>query len=217
MIKLPPPSSRWHISLFSIALLGIILAIVRVLISSPFQYIQPSSMRSLIVQPELEGWQLKHQEDIAVEPQEFRYDRIVMGERYVYQKEQQRLILEIRDIQDTSGDVGLFYTQHLKYLPQFDPQILKTKYGSAYLFANSSQIYLQTCLNLNAHFSITRSEFYQNAYRAALNPDRLLNWLIGKRPLLENRCLWLSIATESSNLVQPAKIMESLVSSLKAP
>jgi cyanosortase A-associated protein len=214
--------------LLSVIFVGVGFSFCRALTVSPSSQFQRSQSTSAI-KPTLNAWELKSEEPLAIAAKESRYDQITMGTRYIYQRDQQRLTIELREVQATSGDIGLLYAKYLPASspPQFQP--IRLKNGSAYFLAEktqqglqqnlqqnlqqSLQQSLQTCINFNGRASTTRNEFYQNAYQQALNPSRLLTWLMGQHPLIENRCLWVRITTQTSDpsqITEMTKVFEAL-------
>jgi cyanosortase A-associated protein len=164
----------------------------------------------------LSGWQLSEQVAIPVEPKQSRYDRIIGGQRYIYYQGTQKLTVDLRDVQDTSGDLGLLQDKYL--VPpllnrQLRPQIHNIKAGSYQTLVENGQITIHTCLSENGQFSTTANEFRQNAYYQTLKLQQWRGWLLGRHSLIINHCFWIQMTLQDASH-QPKDQSDKLFSNL---
>ncbi|MBD1855435.1 cyanoexosortase A system-associated protein [Leptolyngbya boryana CZ1] len=145
----------------------------------------------------LPGWEAQKTQSIEPSPSNSKYNRIVSGQRYLYRQGDRSLQIAVRYVVETEGDIGQFIadTDESWGKTPISFEDRQSTQGFYRLFTQQNQAYLQSCLNLNGHTTVTQTQFRQNAYRQALQPEQWLNWLISQRPLLERRCFWIQIST----------------------
>jgi cyanosortase A-associated protein len=163
----------------------------------------------------LSGWQLSEQVAIPVEPQQSRYDRIIGGQRYIYDQGNQKLTVDLRDVQDTSGDIGLLQDQYFAPPPrnQLRRQTHNIAAGTYQTVTENGQTSIHTCFSMNGRFSTTANEFRQNRYRQTLELQHWRGWLVGHHPIIVNRCFWIKMTLQGP-AHQPKDQSDKLFSNL---
>jgi cyanosortase A-associated protein len=155
----------------------------------------------------LSDWQLSEQILIPVElkqleSQQSRYDRIIGGQRYIYYRGTQKLTVDLRDVQDTSGDIGLLQDKYLIPLSpdrKLQAQTHNIKSGSYQTLVEKGQTTINTCLSANGQFSTTANEFRQNRYHQTLEFRYWRDWFVGHHPVIINRCFWIQMTIQGSS------------------
>jgi cyanosortase A-associated protein len=168
----------------------------------------------------LSDWQLSEQVPIPVEPKQSRYDQIIGGQRYIYYQGTQKLTVDLRDIQDASGDIGLLQDKYLedKYLVStpLNRQQVQThniKAGTYQSFIENGKTSIHTCVIANGRFSTTANEFRHNTYRQTLDLQQWSGWLFGRHALIENRCFWVQMTLDDTSN-RPKDQLDKLFSNL---
>jgi cyanosortase A-associated protein len=165
----------------------------------------------------LSGWQLSEQVAIPVELPQSRYDRIIGGQRYSYYQGTQKLTVDLRDVQDTSGDIGLLRDKYLvppSLNRKLRPQTHNIMAGSYQTFVENGQTTIHTCLSANGQFSTTANQFRQNGYHQTLELQQWGGWLLGHHPLIANHCFWIQMTVQGishQQTDQPDKLFSDLL------
>jgi cyanosortase A-associated protein len=165
----------------------------------------------------LSGWQLSEQVAIPVELPQSRYDRIIGGQRYSYYQGTQKLTVDLRDVQDTSGDIGLLRDKYLappSLNRKLQPQTHNIKAGSYQTLVENGQTTIHTCLSANGQFSTTANEFRQNAYHQTLELQQWGGWILGHHPLIASHCFWIQMTVQGishQQTDQPDKLFSDLL------
>jgi cyanosortase A-associated protein len=149
----------------------------------------------------LSDGQLSEQVAIPVELVQSRYDRIIGGQRYTYHQSTQKLTVNLRDVQDTSGDIGLLQDKYLVPTP-LNRQPMQThniKAGTYQSLIENGKTSIHTCVSTNGRFSTTANEFRQNTYRQTLDLQQWRGWLFGRHSLIENRCFWIQMTLQDTS------------------
>jgi cyanosortase A-associated protein len=187
---------------------GVTIGIIGCILRVAFQPLAADPVSRWIENPSpringlLSDWQLSEQVAIPVKPSQLRYDRIISGQRYRYYQGTQRLTIDLRDVQDTAGDIGLLRDQYSVPLPlnqTLRPQSHNIKTGSYQTLSEHGQTTIHTCLSANGQFSTTANEFRQNRYRQIFELQQWRGWIVGSHPLIENRCLWIQITLQGAS------------------
>jgi cyanosortase A-associated protein len=150
----------------------------------------------------LSDWQLSEQVVIPVELGPSQYDRMIGGQRYIYYQGTQKLTVDLRDIQDTSGDIELLRNKYLvapSLNSQRRPQTHSIKAGSYQTLVENGQTSIHTCVSANGRFSTTNYEFRQNAYHQFLELRQWGGWFLGRHPLIINRCFWIQMTLQGAS------------------
>jgi cyanosortase A-associated protein len=164
----------------------------------------------------LSDWQLSEQVAIPIELGTSQYDRMIGGQRYIYYQGTQKLTVDLRDVQATSGDIGLLRNKYLvvpSLSQQRRPQTYSIKAGSYQTLVENGQTTIHTCFSANSQFSTTNHEFRQNAYHQTLELQQWRGWLLGRHPLIINRCFWIQMTLQGTS-PQPKEQSDKLFSNL---
>jgi cyanosortase A-associated protein len=176
--------------------LGITLTLIQVSIK-PTSPVPLSTEIPLPQTISLPGWQTQPSQPIAPRSSASRYNRVLAGQRYFYRQGDRSLQVTVHPVVETEGDVGQFmigsHSQSISPPISFEDR--QSSNGFYRIFTQQNQAYLQSCLNLNGYATVTSTQFRQNAYVQALQPQQWLGWLMSQRRLLERRCLWIQIST----------------------
>ena len=137
---------------------------------------------------------------------------IKSAKRYSYRKEDLNLVLEIRYLVGTRGNIfsllkkyfensGITITrQQVKQSPRIGSYLLVEAENNNQKKADI--IYLSSCLTSFGNSIAEQKEFSAVLNQVRLTPKLFWNWLWGKDSIRDRRCLWvnLSISTEDSEL-----------------
>lgn len=118
----------------------------------------------------------------------------VNGKVYQYRQGNQMLNISMRYFSPTIGDVKPYLTYYNKGIP---PNLMiREQKGVGYygLFTQNKQAHLTTCLTPRGGNIFKREQFLQVRYQSDLRLERFLPWIMGKLPLLDNRCLWIDMS-----------------------
>jgi cyanosortase A-associated protein len=134
------------------------------------------------------------------------------GWRYQYQQESRLLSIEMRyfayaGIEDVRLMIQKHAALHASPALHYQPQV-----GSYVLLHDQRRAYLSACIPPRGPSTVTVEQFNQNGYLYNLRGDRLISWLVGQTPLVDDRCLWahLSLPTEGSPPSNLYKILETV-------
>ncbi|MDJ0689938.1 MAG: cyanoexosortase A system-associated protein [Xenococcaceae cyanobacterium MO_188.B32] len=74
-------------------------------------------------------------------------------------------------------------------------------FGSYGILIHQDQLHLSSCITPQGSSIVSKTNFYQNYPAFQLLSDRLVFWLLGEKPIVENVCLWshLSIPISDSS------------------
>lgn len=144
----------------------------------------------------LPGWDAEFTQAIALPPSDSRYHRIRAGQQYGYRQGDRTLQVTVRDVVETEGDIDLLMANAREFVKTDRSNVVdrQSNRGFYRLLTEQNQAYLQSCLNLNGYATVTATQFRQNAYMQALQPQQWFGWLLSQRALLERRCLWVQMS-----------------------
>ena len=137
---------------------------------------------------------------------------IESAQRYLYKKDDLSLVLEIRYLVGTRGNISsllrkyfdfspaMMATQQVKKIPEVGSYILIREHNSDRKKENIS--YLSSCLTSLGDSIADQKEFSEVLNQVELTPGLIWNWLWGKNGIRDRRCLWvnLSISTQDGEL-----------------
>ncbi|MEM9276145.1 MAG: cyanoexosortase A system-associated protein [Cyanobacteria bacterium P01_F01_bin.143] len=131
-------------------------------------------------------------------------ESIEAARRYLYRQNELNLMLEIRYLVGTRGNIASLLTEYLEFSPATQ-QVKKIKGVGSYLlveYENSNQgketvNYLSSCLTSFGHSIVEQKEFSEVLNQVKLTPELFWNWLWGKDSLRDRRCLWVSLSLVS--------------------
>ena len=146
---------------------------------------------------DLAGWQLQTSQPLEPLSTHSKYNHILGGYRYLYQRDDRTITMTLRDMMATEGDIGQFEADDPARLGQPSTSMSDRQFQNGFyrLSTTSTLAYLQSCLPPQGDATVTPKQFRQNAYRQALQPQQWLGWMMGQRPLLAHRCLWFELST----------------------
>jgi cyanosortase A-associated protein len=115
---------------------------------------------------------------------------------YLYQRGKHSLILNLRYVINTLGDVKSYYSTVFEGLPQIDDAIeIKEADNYRLEFSNVDRQYVTACLNVKGKTMVSEAQFVTDFRQDYAKPLKLLDWLLGKRLLQDRRCLWIELST----------------------
>ncbi|MGK7894061.1 MAG: cyanoexosortase A system-associated protein [Xenococcus sp. (in: cyanobacteria)] len=147
---------------------------------------------------------------------------IKSAKRYLYSKENLNLVLEIRYLVGTRGNISGLLKEYWELSPAImAKQQVKTISGiGSYLFVevenrNSTEkhiSYLSSCLTSVGNSIAGQKEFSAVLSQVRLTPELIWHWLWGKESIRDRRCLWitLEIATQDQKLENNDKNLEQV-------
>ncbi len=134
---------------------------------------------------------------------------MVSGKRYQLIQNDVLLILEVRPILNTDGDMQRLVQRYRVHADSKDDSSImirkKEGIGSYGLSLSQEQAYLDTCLNTRGKGTFTREQFMANQTNYVMQPHRLIALLWGQERLNDHRCLWVRLAL-STRKVQPKAV-----------
>ncbi len=162
----------------------------------------------------LGNWQQLSSDSLAVPTKlDEHKESIKSAQRYSYRKDELNLVVEIRYLVGTRGNIANLWAE---YFP-LSPAIIARKriknitgIGSYLLVEvdNSKQqheqqkasvSYLSSCLTPLGYSIAEQKEFTKVLNRVGLTPQLLWNWLWGTVSIRDRRCLWLNLAITTHN------------------
>lgn len=205
----PPPAQPydWHFWRRAILIAlcsGALLTFLKVLFVP-----QSYRLKSLPFPPTvpLKGWQQAGAIALS-KPTQAEADRLfgfINGQAYQYRQGSRVLTIEMRYFAPSIGDVkGLLTYYRDANIP---PLTLVEMPGKGYyaLLTDKQRSHLTTCLTPKGGTVVTREQFFQTRYTSDLHPNRLLSWMAGRTPLLDNRCLWMDLSLPENSIIdQPS-------------
>ena len=169
----------------------------------------------------LKNWQQLSSESLAVpvKPDD-NGELIKSAKRYLYQKEDLNLLLEIRYFVGTRGYVSNLLKEYFELSPAImAKQQVKTISGiGSYLFIEVENRnhtpkyinYLSSCLTSVGDSIAEPKEFSTVLNQVKLTPELIWNWLWGKESIRDRRCLWITlvISTQDQELENNYETLE---------
>jgi len=156
----------------------------------------------------LPEWQLEtssEKEASLSQPDADKLLGFVNGKSYQYRQGKQLLKINMRYFSPTVGDVQAYLGHYNnKTIP---PSLVireKKELGYYGLFTQNQQAHLTTCLTPKGGNIFKREQFLQVRYQSDIRPERFLPWVIGKVPLLDNRCLWIDMSLSGTEQNSPS-------------
>ena len=98
-------------------------------------------------------------------------------------------------------------------LPHRSLQVLeREEIGSYGVLIHQDQLHLSSCITPQGSSIVSKTNFYHNYPAFQLLSDRLVFWLLGEKPIVENVCLWshLSIPLSDSSPEQAYLTLENV-------
>jgi cyanosortase A-associated protein len=192
-----------------ILLLGVLICIVKVLVNPVYDRRTEAAL--LPGKPVIPlGWSLQHEEVLPSSELSERYNYSVAGRRYNLYSGEHQLLLELREIGNTTGDVKILQTKYTENSIGSAFIVRHTNKGEYYFLEQSDRVELQTCL-YHSRFSVAGDTFRKQAYHEIVRPYHLQNWLLGRTSLLNDRCLWVRATIKPAI---PMRQIESLLAEI---
>jgi cyanosortase A-associated protein len=189
-----------------ILLSGILICIIKLLISpSHNKQVAVTLLPERPISPA--GWSLQHQESIAPTTLPEQYNNLVAVRKYAFSSEGHQLLLELREIGNTNGDLQALQAKYAKESIGSAFEIKQTHKGEYYQSQQFDQVELQTCVH-RSHLSVTDKGFREQAYRKMFQLQHLQNWFSGNSALVNDRCLWVKATVKPAI---PTEKIESLL------
>jgi cyanosortase A-associated protein len=128
--------------------------------------------------------------------------------RYRYQKKDLLLDIEMRYL--TDGDV-VKLLRDFNFISSSAVIRQQQKVGYYGLGVDKQRAYLSACINPQGNSTFTNEQFNHNRYFYALQPQRLLSWLLEQEKLQDRRCLWahLSVPLKNSSPEAAYQVLET--------
>ena len=210
----PPPSSNLPLNLpvpepydwpfwRRIILIGLcggaLLTFIKILFFPQSYRLQPLNFPATVPLP---PWQQAPAIALAkpTQPEADKLFSFINGQAYQYRQGQKVLTIEMRYFAPSVGDVkGLITYYRNANVP---PLTLKQMPGMGYyaLLTDKQRSHLTACLTPKGGTVVTREQFFQTRYTSDLRLNRLLSWMVGRTPLLDNRCLWMDLSLPENNI-----------------
>ena len=85
-------------------------------------------------------------------------------------------------------------------LPHQSLKVLEQeKIGSYGVLIHQDELHLSSCITPQGSSIVSKSNFYQSYPAFQILSDRLVFWLLGEKPIVENVCLWSHLSIPLSN------------------
>lgn len=145
----------------------------------------------------LSGWQLLSSTPLATQKE---YPEYLSGKRYQYMHANVPLTIEMRYLNNTSGEVKDLVESYTS-IPASVKLRYQTGIGYYSVFTYQQKAYLSSCINSRGGSTVTQRQFNQNRHTYDVQINRLLPWLLGQEKLEDKRRLWthLSIPVKISS------------------
>ena len=128
---------------------------------------------------------------------------LIASQQYIYKQVDRQLQIEMVYEVGSLGH-SIFYPkarlpielkdfQLLNLLEQNSRQIQGV--GFYTLFVYEARSHLISCINPHGGSTVLIPQFFENRYKADLQPSRWLDWLLGRESLQDRRCLWAHLST----------------------
>jgi cyanosortase A-associated protein len=130
------------------------------------------------------------------------YGAASVGQHYRYSRNRQMLDIEMQYIAGTNkgngdadgnGDVLRLLGTFKKILPPLPQMTVIRQHPSTgfyRLFTYQQNAHLIACINPQGISTATEAQFQHNRSTNILQPNQILSWLQGQKPLRDKRCLW---------------------------
>jgi cyanosortase A-associated protein len=143
----------------------------------------------------LKDWQAEKTEPVKNEK------GAVVGQSYEYRQNGKAITIQMRqEIGDGNVSRYLFVYSTVREANANLQVRYKPGLGHYGVVSHKGQAYLSACINPRGQTTVTDQQFRQNRYAYDLQPGRILPWVLGQQPLLNDRCLWtlMSVPVETN-------------------
>jgi len=121
-------------------------------------------------------------------------DAIVSSQKYVYQKDADKLEIETHYTVGAWGEPTDLLARRFN-MPKLKVTIkqeIRQQPGVGFysVFAHEGRSYLLSCINPRGGSTVTGTQFIANRKNLDFQPQRFLGWMLGQEGLQDMRCLW---------------------------
>lgn len=143
---------------------------------------QPNNLPEKI---SLSEWELQTSSELEPEAD------LPSGRQYQYRQRATPLEVKVR-LMISDGNISrlLFVHTPIKSANAGLQVRYHTGVGHYGVLAHQDRLYLSACVNPRGESTVTEPQFMQNRYKYDLQVGRVLPWILGQEPLLDQRCLW---------------------------
>jgi cyanosortase A-associated protein len=122
-----------------------------------------------------------------------------VGMRYQFAIAQQIIVVDMRYLVRTTGDVLSFLRDYaqIEVKPEQLQKGIRHRDGVGYytIFTVRDRVYLSACINPRGHSSVTVEQYDDNMTAHAMQPSTIASWLLAQADLRDRRCLWTQFST----------------------
>ncbi len=138
----------------------------------------------------LSGWKLQTSSPLP------KTEELPPGREYQYRRQATSLAIQSR-IMLSDGNISRLLFVHTPIKSANANLQMKHHPGVGYygILAHKEQAYLSACVNSRGESTVNEPQFMQNRYKYDLQVTRVLPWILGQEPLLDQRCLWTLMST----------------------
>ena len=179
-----------RVAVIAVTLSSALLVLTKVILDPAKNSYQVSSYTFPLAVP-LPGWQTLPSTSLAMPKTLPEY---LSGRSYQYKQGDTRLTIEMRYLNDTSGEVKNLLENYtsISSSPKLRHRAGIGFYG---IFIYQQKAYLSSCINPRGVSTVTQRQFTQNHRTYDIQINRLLLWLLGQKKLEDKRCLWTHLST----------------------
>ncbi|WP_421656929.1 cyanoexosortase A system-associated protein [Leptothermofonsia sp. ETS-13] len=133
----------------------------------------------------LNGWELQ-----ASSPLD-KIEELPPGREYQYRQRANSLTVQTR-IMLSDGNISRLLFVYTPIKSANANLQIKHHPGVGYygVLVHKGRAYLSACVNSRGESTVNEPQFMQNRYKYDLQITRVLPWILGQEPLLDQRCLW---------------------------
>lgn len=138
----------------------------------------------------LEGWNLQATKLLS------QGNDLPSGQEYQYRQNSISVTVQAR-LMVSDGNISRLLFVHTPIRAANAGLQIRQRLGVGYygILAHDHKAYLSACVNSRGESTVTEPQFMQNRYKYDLQVNRVLPWILGRAPLLDQRCLWTLMAT----------------------
>jgi cyanosortase A-associated protein len=138
----------------------------------------------------LRGWELQNSSLLSQDAD------LPPGRQYQYRQQATRLDVQAR-LMISDGNISRLLFVHTPIKSANAGLQMRHRTGVGYyaVLAHQDRLYLSACVNSRGESTVTEPQFMQNRYKYDLQVGRVLPWILGQEPLLDQRCLWTLMST----------------------
>ncbi len=173
-----------RILILAATFLGALTVASRAVLSPKSEVKVVSPTQPMTIVP-LAGWQLTTSSPLPA------IEAGPAGHQFEYRQATTVLTVEAR-MMPGDGNISRFLFVHTPIRAANANLIIKQQPGIGYygILTHKGRAYLSACVNARGESTVTEQQFMQSRYAHDMRVDRVLPWLLGQQPLLDQRCLW---------------------------